>query len=154
MFSAGALAAADEADEEITLHDAKRGLYKKVILRDDKIVGSVLYGNVADGPWYVQLMRDKADVSSFRDQIVFGRAFAEQASAALSQADSAGRRCRRSGDGAAMASSVIRHHLSLLRRRLRLARRGGRRCLGRPGPPRQSRPALLEGRGARRHARH
>jgi nitrite reductase [NAD(P)H] large subunit len=79
VFSAGALAAADEADQEITLHDAKRGLYKKVILRDDRVVGSVLYGSVADGPWYVQLMRDKVDVSSFRDQIVFGRAFAEQA---------------------------------------------------------------------------
>jgi nitrite reductase (NADH) large subunit len=78
VFSAGALVAADDADQEITLHDAKRGLYKKVILRDDRIVGSVLYGSVADGPWYVQLMRDKVDVSSFRDQIVFGRAFAEQ----------------------------------------------------------------------------
>ena len=88
VFSAGALAAADDADQEITLHDAKRGLYKKVILRDDKVVGSVLYGGVADGPWYVQLMRDKVDVSSFRDQIVFGRAFAEQAGGALPQVDS------------------------------------------------------------------
>src|SRR5438874_7670774 len=59
VFSAGALAAADEADDEITLHDAKRGVYKKVILRDDRVVGTVLYGSVADGPWYVQLMRDK-----------------------------------------------------------------------------------------------
>ena len=50
VFSAGALAAADDADEEITLHDAKRGLYKKVILRDDRVVGCVLYGSVADGP--------------------------------------------------------------------------------------------------------
>jgi nitrite reductase (NADH) large subunit len=76
VFSAGALAAADDADEELTLHDAQRGLYKKVILRNDKVVGSVLYGDVADGPWYVQLMREQADVSAFRDQIVFGRAFA------------------------------------------------------------------------------
>jgi nitrite reductase (NADH) large subunit len=89
VFSAGALAAADDADEEITLHDAKGGLYKKVILRGDKVVGSVLYGGVADGPWYVQLMRDLTDVSSFRDQIVFGRAFAEQASAAIAQSDAA-----------------------------------------------------------------
>jgi nitrite reductase (NADH) large subunit len=37
---------------------------------------------VADGPWYVQLMRDKVDVSPIRDQIVFGRAFAEQAGTA------------------------------------------------------------------------
>ncbi|MBV8823428.1 MAG: NAD(P)/FAD-dependent oxidoreductase, partial [Hyphomicrobiales bacterium] len=78
VFSAGRLAAADAADEEITLHDEKRGLYKKVILREDRVVGSVLYGAVADGPWYVELMRTRADVSLMRDQIVFGRAFAEQ----------------------------------------------------------------------------
>ncbi len=87
VFSAGALAAADEADEEITLHDARRGVYKKVILRDNRIVGSVLYGHVADGPWYVQLMREKADVSAFRDQLVFGRAFAERAGAPASKID-------------------------------------------------------------------
>jgi nitrite reductase (NADH) large subunit len=77
VFSAGALCAADDNDDEITLHDAKRGMYKKVILRDNRIVGSVLYGSVADGPWYTQLMRDKVDVSVVRDQLVFGRAFAE-----------------------------------------------------------------------------
>jgi nitrite reductase (NADH) large subunit len=82
VFSAGALAATDDCDEELTLHDAAGGLYKKVILRGDRVVGSVLYGSVGDGPWYVQLMRDKADVSSFRDQIVFGRGFAEAASLA------------------------------------------------------------------------
>jgi nitrite reductase (NADH) large subunit len=87
VFSAGALAAADESDEEITLHDAKRGLYKKLILRDDRVVGSVLYGSVADGPWYVQLMREKIDVSPIRNQIVFGRDFVERAGAAEPQVD-------------------------------------------------------------------
>ena len=77
VFSAGALAAADESDDEITLHDAKRGVYKKVVLRGDRVVGSVLYGQVADGQWYVRLMREKADISAFRDQLVFGRAAAE-----------------------------------------------------------------------------
>lgn len=86
VFSAGALAAAEETDDEITLHDAKRGVYKKVVLRDDKVVGTVLYGSVADGPWYVQLMRDKTDVSAFRDQLVFGRAFAERAGAVTTPA--------------------------------------------------------------------
>ncbi|MBV9825597.1 MAG: NAD(P)/FAD-dependent oxidoreductase [Alphaproteobacteria bacterium] len=79
VFSAGALAAADEGDDEITLHDAKRGVYKKLVLRDDKVVGAVLYGHVADGPWYMQLLREKTDVSAYRDQLVFGRAFAESA---------------------------------------------------------------------------
>jgi nitrite reductase (NADH) large subunit len=85
VFSAGALAAADDGDEEITLHDAKGGLYKKLILRDNRVVGSVLYGGVTDGPWYVELMREKVDVSPFRDQIIFGRAFAEHASASVPQ---------------------------------------------------------------------
>jgi nitrite reductase (NADH) large subunit len=87
VFSAGALGAADAADDEITLHDAKRGLYKKVVLRDDRIVGSVLYGQVEDGPWHVRLMREKADVSAFREELVFGRAFAERAGAAMPPID-------------------------------------------------------------------
>ena len=64
VFSAGALMAADEGDDEITLRDDKRGLYKKIVLRDDKLVGAVLYGDVADGQWYLQLMRDKTDMSA------------------------------------------------------------------------------------------
>jgi nitrite reductase (NADH) large subunit len=87
VFSAGALAASDEHDEEITLHDARRGMYKKVVLRDDRVVGCVLYGSVGDGPWYVRLMRDQADISTFRDQLVFGRAFAEAAGAPVPMLD-------------------------------------------------------------------
>jgi nitrite reductase (NADH) large subunit len=82
VFSAGALAAADDSEEEITLHDARGGLYKKVILRGDRIIGSLLYGDTADGPWHVELMRDKTEIAPIRDQIVFGRAYAEQALAA------------------------------------------------------------------------
>ena len=77
VFSAGALMAADAGDDEITLRDDARGLYKKVVLRDGKLVGAVLYGDVADGQWYLQMMRDKQDVSALRDRLVFGRAFAE-----------------------------------------------------------------------------
>ena len=44
VFSAGVLVASDEDDNEITLHDGAHGLYKKLILRGDRVVGSVLYG--------------------------------------------------------------------------------------------------------------
>ena len=80
VFSAGALMAADEADDEITLRDDSKGLYKKIVLRDGKLVGAVLYGEVADGQWYLQLMRDQQDVSALRERLVFGRAFAEAGS--------------------------------------------------------------------------
>jgi nitrite reductase (NADH) large subunit len=77
VFSAGALTAADAADDEITLRDDARGVYKKIVLRDGKLVGAVLYGDVADGPWYLQLMREHKDVSALRERLVFGRAIAE-----------------------------------------------------------------------------
>ncbi len=76
VFSAGALMAADEADDEITLRDDSRGVYKKIVLRDGRLVGAVLYGDVADGHWYLELMRKKEDVGALRERLVFGRAFA------------------------------------------------------------------------------
>jgi nitrite reductase (NADH) large subunit len=79
VFSAGALAAADAADDEITFHDAKRGIYKKLVLRDQRIVGTVLYGDVADGTWYVQLMGERTDTSALRDCLIFGQAYTRAA---------------------------------------------------------------------------
>ncbi|WP_198137043.1 nitrite reductase large subunit NirB [Nitrobacter hamburgensis] len=76
VFSAGALCAASEHDDEITLRDDRRGIYKKIVLRDGRLVGAVLYGDVTDGQWYLQLMRDKEDISALRDRLVFGKALA------------------------------------------------------------------------------
>ena len=77
VFSAGALMAEGGDDDEITLRDDNRGLYKKIVVRDGKLVGAVLYGDVADGQWYLGLIRDKTDIREMRDKLVFGRAFAE-----------------------------------------------------------------------------
>ncbi|MBC7953882.1 MAG: NAD(P)/FAD-dependent oxidoreductase [Rhodospirillaceae bacterium] len=77
VFSAGQLAAADEADAEIVFRDIAKGIYKKLVIRDDKLVGAVLYGDVADGGWYFDLMRQGKDVSGLRDRIILGQAFAE-----------------------------------------------------------------------------
>ncbi len=77
VFSAGALMAEGESDDEITLRDDNRGLYKKIVVRDGKLVGAVLYGDVADGQWYLSLIQGKTDISEIRDKLVFGRAFAE-----------------------------------------------------------------------------
>ena len=45
------------------LRDPSRGVYKRVILRDNKIVGAVLYGDTADGSWYFDLLKKGEDVS-------------------------------------------------------------------------------------------
>src|ERR1700761_5407417 len=84
VFSAGVLTAADESEDEVTYSDASAGIYKKLVIRDDKLVGAVLYGDVADGSWYFDLIRTGSDVSAFRPGMIFGRATkAEDGTAAL-----------------------------------------------------------------------
>lgn len=77
VFSAGQLVAQDEGDAEITLRDNAKGAYRKLVVRDNKVVGAVLYGDVADGQWYFDLMRQGKDVAEMRDRLIFGQAYAD-----------------------------------------------------------------------------
>ncbi len=76
VYSAGDFSV-DEDAEEITFRDAVRGIYKKLVLRDNRLQGVVLYGDVGDGAWYFQLLKEKTDVAGLRDRLVFGRAYAD-----------------------------------------------------------------------------
>ena len=73
LFSAGDFSG-DETSEDIVVRDASRGIYKKIVLKDNRIIGSVLYGDTIDGAWYFQLMREQTNVSDIRDQLMFGQA--------------------------------------------------------------------------------
>lgn len=74
LFSAGDFSEGDEKDE-VVLRDPARGVYKRAILRDDRLVGAVLYGDTADGAWYFDLIKTGADVSKIRDTLIYGQAF-------------------------------------------------------------------------------
>ncbi len=73
LFSAGDFTG-DESTEDIVFQDPNAGVYKKVVLKDNKILGAVLYGNTVDGAWYFDLMRNGTDVSDFRESLLFGQA--------------------------------------------------------------------------------
>ncbi len=73
LFSAGDYLGG-EGTESLLLQDAAQGIYKKLVLRNSRIVGCVLYGDTLDGAWYFQLMRDGTDVSAMRAQLLFGQA--------------------------------------------------------------------------------
>jgi len=75
VFSAGDFSGGDGA-EDIVLRDAARGVYKRVVVKDDRVVGAVLYGDTADGNWYFDLLKKQEDVSQLRDLLIFGQAFA------------------------------------------------------------------------------
>ncbi|MCL4769896.1 MAG: nitrite reductase large subunit NirB [Burkholderiaceae bacterium] len=71
LFSAGDFMGG-EGTEEIVMSDPGAGLYKKLVLKDDKLVGACLYGNTVDGSWYFKLLRDGRPVSDLRDKLMFG----------------------------------------------------------------------------------
>ena len=73
-LNAGDFSEGNENDE-VVLRDPSRGVYKRVILRDNRIVGAVLYGDTADGSWYFDLLKKTADVTAMRDTLVFGQAY-------------------------------------------------------------------------------
>ncbi|MDJ0890375.1 MAG: nitrite reductase large subunit NirB [Gammaproteobacteria bacterium] len=72
LFSAGEFNEA-EGDETLVLQDPAQGIYKKLVIRDDRVKGAVLYGDTMDGSWYFQLMREGTDISAFRGSILFGQ---------------------------------------------------------------------------------
>jgi nitrite reductase (NADH) large subunit len=75
VFSAGDFSGGDGA-EDIVLRDASRGIYKRVVVKDDRIVGTVLYGDTTDGGWYFDLLKRAEDISDVRDMLIFGQSFA------------------------------------------------------------------------------
>src|SRR4051812_36607949 len=73
LFSAGEFLGG-EGTEEIMLSDPIGGVYKKLVLKDDKLVGACLYGDTVDGSWYFSLLREGKDISEIRDSLMFGEA--------------------------------------------------------------------------------
>ena len=76
VFSAGDFLGS-EGTEEIVLSDPGIGLYKKLVIADGRLAGVVLFGDTADGLWYLDLIRSGADIENIRDDLAFGRALAE-----------------------------------------------------------------------------
>jgi nitrite reductase (NADH) large subunit len=72
LFSAGAINEG-QGDETLVLQDPGAGIYKKLVLRDNRIKGAVMYGDTLDGSWYFQLLREGTDISALRRTILFGQ---------------------------------------------------------------------------------
>ncbi|MCW5263087.1 NAD(P)/FAD-dependent oxidoreductase [Verminephrobacter eiseniae] len=71
LFSAGNFHGGGHS-EEIVLSDPGAGVYKKLVIQDDKLVGACLYGDTVDGHWYFKLLRDGRSVDDIRDKLMFG----------------------------------------------------------------------------------
>ena len=80
LYSLGDFADGEDR-EEIILRDASAGVYKRVVLRENRIIGTVLFGETADGAWFNDLKKKQTDISGMRDTLIFGQAFQGGASA-------------------------------------------------------------------------
>ncbi|NIZ63383.1 nitrite reductase large subunit [Sedimentitalea sp. CY04] len=74
LFSVGDFAEGPER-EEIVFRDPGRGIYKRIILRDNRIIGTVMYGDTADSSWLFAKLKSGEDISDIRDTLIFGPAF-------------------------------------------------------------------------------
>lgn len=74
LFSLGDFAEGEDR-QEIVLRDAAAGVYKRLVLKDDRIIGTVLYGETADGAWFNDLKKKQTDISEMRDTLIFGQSY-------------------------------------------------------------------------------
>jgi nitrite reductase (NADH) large subunit len=81
VFSAGDFLGATAGADEIVLSDPGVGVYKRLVVADDRLIGGVLFGDTADAPWYLDLIRSGSPIGRWRDDLVFGRALATRAAA-------------------------------------------------------------------------
>ena len=74
LFSAGDFAEGEDR-EDIVFRDPARGVYKRLVLQDNTLIGAVMYGDTADGGWFHGLIKDKTNISEMRETLIFGPAF-------------------------------------------------------------------------------
>ena len=75
LYSGGDFAEAKDR-EEVVLRDAARGIYKRLVIKDNRIIGVVMYGDTGDGPWFFDKLRKGEDISANREMLIFGQAYA------------------------------------------------------------------------------
>ncbi|MEQ1662570.1 MAG: nitrite reductase large subunit NirB [Thiobacillus sp.] len=72
LFSAGDFIGAPDT-ESLVFSDAAAGTYKKLVIKDNKLVGACIYGDTLDGAWYFDLLREGTDIAQFRKTLLFGQ---------------------------------------------------------------------------------
>jgi nitrite reductase (NADH) large subunit len=65
----------DETTETIHFSDTALGIYKKLVIKTNKLVGAVLYGETQDSYWYQELLEKEESIAAIRDAVIFGKAY-------------------------------------------------------------------------------
>jgi nitrite reductase (NADH) large subunit len=71
IFSAGSIDETEPGVEVIRYEDPALGAYKKLLLKDNRLHGMILVGDVEDEPVYMDWMRSGTDLAPMRRQLLF-----------------------------------------------------------------------------------
>jgi NAD(P)H-dependent nitrite reductase small subunit len=70
VFSAGDFS--ENANREsVVLSDKRRGVYKRVVIEGNRVCGAVLFGDVREAARLRELIADRTDIGTIRDQLLF-----------------------------------------------------------------------------------
>jgi nitrite reductase (NADH) large subunit len=70
VFSAGDFMG--EGAQHLLLTDERLGLYRKLVVKDDRLTGAVLVGETRDALWYLDLIRSGENIAAIRHDLMFG----------------------------------------------------------------------------------
>ena len=74
LFSVGDFADGEDR-QEIVLRHASAGIYKRLVIKENRIIGTVLFGETGDGAWFADLKKKSVDISDMRETLIFGQAY-------------------------------------------------------------------------------
>jgi nitrite reductase (NADH) large subunit len=77
VFSAGDFSEATPGNDIVRFEDAALGTYKKLILRDNRLVGVILVGETGDSHRYMDWLSTGADLRELRRQLLFPQPLAD-----------------------------------------------------------------------------
>lgn len=84
LFSVGNFLGTPES-EYLYYRHSQQGIYKKIVIENNKIIGVVLYGDTQEGPFYHELLDAQTDIQSIRPYLMFGKALCQAQNNAMNQ---------------------------------------------------------------------
>ena len=74
LFSAGEVNGQPH-DRVVVLQDKDRRAYRKLIIRNETLIGIVLFGDVQDGNWYYELLEQQIKIEHLLPTLLFGQSY-------------------------------------------------------------------------------
>ena len=70
LFSAGDIDGGAGCQQQV-LVDHALGIYRKLVIKNDRLVGAILYGDTSDSAHFLNLIKSQTPINGFREQLMF-----------------------------------------------------------------------------------